>query len=51
MKQIQHNQKFIENPYQPMDFKNIKKKIRDPFVSGLLPNLAKSVISNQKSIG
>jgi hypothetical protein len=28
------------NPYQPMDFKNIKKKIREPKVSRLLPNIS-----------
>jgi hypothetical protein len=33
-------------PYQHMDFKNLKKKIRAPKVSRLLP-----VIYNKKSIG
>jgi hypothetical protein len=27
------------NPYQPMDFKNLKTKIREPKASRLLPNL------------
>jgi hypothetical protein len=36
----QNNQKFKgKNPYQPMDFKNLKKKIREPKVSRLLPNV------------
>jgi hypothetical protein len=39
MKHIQNNQKSIGNPYQPMDFKNLKKKIREPKVSRLLPNV------------
>jgi hypothetical protein len=36
-----------ENPYQPMDFKNIKKKIREPKVLGLLKMF---VISKKKTI-
>jgi hypothetical protein len=28
-----------KNPYQPMDFENLKKKIREPKVSRLLPNV------------
>jgi hypothetical protein len=28
-----------EKSYQPMDFKNLEKKIREPKVSRLLPNL------------
>jgi hypothetical protein len=41
------NQKFIikSKPAYCMDFKNLKKKIREPIVSSLF------VISNQKSIG
>jgi hypothetical protein len=36
---FQNNQKCIENPYQHMDFKNLQKKIREPKVLRLLPNL------------
>jgi hypothetical protein len=39
MKHIQNNQKYIGNPYQPMDIKNLKKKIREPKVSRLFPNV------------
>jgi hypothetical protein len=28
-----------KSPYQPMDLKNLQKKIREPKVSRLLPNL------------
>jgi hypothetical protein len=35
MKHIQNNQ----NPYQPRDFKNLKKKIHEPKISRLLPNV------------
>ena len=31
--------KIYENPHQPMDFKNLKKKIRELRVSTLLPNV------------
>jgi hypothetical protein len=49
MKQIKNNQIQypLENPSQPMDFKNLKKKIREPKVSRLLPNLC--VISKKNS--
>ncbi len=30
MKYIQNNQKSSENPYQPKDFLNLKKKIYEP---------------------
>ncbi len=33
MKHIENGLKFIENPYLPMDFKNLKKKIHKPKVS------------------
>ncbi len=45
MKHIQNNQKSIENSYQPIDFKNRKKKIREPKVSRLLPNVCDSLPS------
>ncbi len=45
MKQIQNNKNPYENPYQPMDFKNLKKKIREPKVLYTI-----FVISNKKSI-
>jgi hypothetical protein len=32
MKHIQNNQKPQENLFQPMDFKNLKKKVRGPKV-------------------
>ncbi len=35
MKHIQNNQKTKENPYQLLDFKNLKKKICEPKVSML----------------
>jgi hypothetical protein len=38
MKHIQNNQKSIGKSI-PMDFKNLKKKIREPEVSRLLPNV------------
>jgi hypothetical protein len=28
-----------KNPYQPMEFENLKEKIREPKISRLLPNL------------
>jgi hypothetical protein len=31
--------KSIKNPYQPMDVKNLTKKILEPKVSRLLPNV------------
>jgi hypothetical protein len=37
MKQTTKNPK--ENPYHPMDFKILKKKIREPKVLRLLPNV------------
>jgi hypothetical protein len=38
MKHIQNNQKSIGNSYQPIDLKNLKKKICEPKVSRLLPD-------------
>ncbi len=31
--------KTTKNPYQPLNFKNLKKKIGEPKVSRLLPNV------------
>jgi hypothetical protein len=39
MKQIQNSQKSIGKSIPAMDFKNLKKKIREPEVSILLSNL------------
>ncbi len=39
MKHIKTTKNPKENPYQPMDFKNLKKKIREPKVSRLLLNV------------
>jgi hypothetical protein len=40
MKHIQNNQKIqLETPYQPMDVKILKKKIWEPKVLRLLPNV------------
>jgi hypothetical protein len=41
--------KTAKNPYQPMDFKNLKKKTCEPKVSRLLPNLCD--LHKKKSIG
>jgi hypothetical protein len=38
-KHIENNQKSKGKSIQPMDFKNLKKKIREPKVSKLLPNV------------
>ncbi len=47
MKYIQNNQKSIENPYQAVDFNNLKKKIHEPKVLRLLQMF---VISKKKTI-
>jgi hypothetical protein len=40
MKHIKNNQKIqLETPYQPMDVKILKKKICEPKVFRLLPNV------------
>jgi hypothetical protein len=40
MKHIQNNQKNpYEQPFQPVDFKNLQKKIREPKVLRRLPNV------------
>jgi len=40
MKHIKNNQKIqLETPYQPMDVKILKKKICEPKVLRLLPNV------------
>jgi hypothetical protein len=50
MKHIQNNQKskgkYRYCTYHPIDFRNLKKIIREPKVSRLLPN----VISKKKTI-
>jgi hypothetical protein len=46
MKQIQNNQKSTGNPYQPMGLKNPKKKICEPKVLRLLPNICDFQIEN-----
>jgi hypothetical protein len=40
MKHSQNNKKSIgKSLYQPMDFENLKKKLREPKVSRLLPSV------------
>jgi hypothetical protein len=39
MKQIHNSQKSIGNPYQPMDFLNPEKKMCEPKIYRLLPNI------------
>jgi hypothetical protein len=42
MKHIRNNQKSKgkSSPYQPLNFKNLKKKIGEPKVARLLPNVS-----------
>jgi hypothetical protein len=43
MKHRQNNKKSMgKSVYQPMDFENLKKKLREPKVSRLLPNVCDS---------
>ncbi len=47
MKHIQNNQNPLENPYQPMDFKNLKNKIHELKVWKILPNVCDFQKENQ----